>query len=157
VITLTTVQDFAAVVARAIEYEGEWPVVSGIRGTTVSVGELVALGEKLRGTYTVPSIYALGNGDQVLIQIISGPFKIERVKASDFEAGTWETSWIPRVDHPSIPPEQVDFFSKLGVAGISLAISAGAFAVSDEWNRLLPDYEFTALEPFLRGVWEGKP
>ncbi|KAL2850096.1 NmrA-like family-domain-containing protein [Aspergillus pseudodeflectus] len=91
VITLTTVQDFAAVVARAIEYEGEWPVVSGIRGTTLSVRELIALGEKLRG-----------------------PFKIERVKASDFEAGTWETSWIPRVDHPSIPPEQVDVFSKLG-------------------------------------------
>ncbi|CEN61260.1 hypothetical protein ASPCAL07922 [Aspergillus calidoustus] len=134
VITLTTVQDFAAVVARAIEYEGEWPVVSGIRGTTLSVRELIALGEKLRG-----------------------PFKIERVKASDFEAGTWETSWIPRVDHPSIPPEQVDVFSKLGVAGITLAISAGAFAVSDEWNRLLPDYEFTALEPFLRGFWEGKP
>jgi hypothetical protein len=61
VITLTTVQDFAAVVARAIEYEGEWPVVSGIRGTTLSVGELVALGEKMRGTYTLPSIYALGN------------------------------------------------------------------------------------------------
>ncbi|KAJ0412961.1 NAD(P)-binding protein [Aspergillus carlsbadensis] len=134
VITTTTVQDVAAVAARAIDYEGEWPVVSGIRGTSLPVRELVALGEKLRG-----------------------PFKIERVKASDFEAGTWETSWIPRVDHPSIPPEQVDVFSKLGVAGISLGISAGAFAVSDEWNRLLPDFEFTQLEPFLRGVWEGKP
>jgi hypothetical protein len=57
VITLTTVQDFAAVVARAIEYEGEWPVVSGIRGTTLSVGELVALGEKLRGKDPSPSAY----------------------------------------------------------------------------------------------------
>jgi hypothetical protein len=31
-ITLTTVQDFANVVSRAVEYEGEWPVVGGIRG-----------------------------------------------------------------------------------------------------------------------------
>jgi hypothetical protein len=156
VITLTTVQDFAAVVARAIEYEGEWPVVSGISGTTLSVRELIALGEKLRGTHTFLNIQPCNSKTSPNLTL-PGPFKIERVKASDFETGTWETSWIPRVDHPSIPPEQVDVFSKLGVAGITLAISASAFAVSDEWNRLLPDYEFTALEPFLRGVWEGKP
>ncbi|KAL2798999.1 hypothetical protein BJX66DRAFT_322497 [Aspergillus keveii] len=116
VITLTTVQDFAAVVARAIEYEGEWPVVSGIRGTTLSVGELVALGEKLRG-----------------------PFKIERVKASDFEAGTWETSWIPRVDHPSIPPEQVDFFSKLGKSPQRNAELLGVQAAQTCIGQELPD------------------
>ncbi|KAL2810279.1 NmrA-like family-domain-containing protein [Aspergillus granulosus] len=134
IITLTTVQDFAAIVAHAIEYDGEWPTVSGIRGSILSVRELIALGEKIRG-----------------------PFNIERIKAADFEAGTWETSWIPRVDHPSIPPEQVEFFSKLGVAGITRAISSGAFAVSDEWNKLVPEYEFTRVEPFLEGVWDGKP
>ena len=52
IITLTTVQDFSHVVARAIDYEGEWPVVSGIRGADMSVGQLIALGEKIRGAYT---------------------------------------------------------------------------------------------------------
>ena len=49
-ITLTTVQDLANVVARAIDFQGEWPVVSGIRGAYISIGQLIALGEKLRGT-----------------------------------------------------------------------------------------------------------
>lgn len=48
-ITFTTVQDLANVVAKAIDYEGEWPVISGIRGADISVGQLIALGEKIRG------------------------------------------------------------------------------------------------------------
>lgn len=48
-ITFTTVQDFANVVVRAIEFEGEWPIVGGIQGTNVSIGRLVALGEEIRG------------------------------------------------------------------------------------------------------------
>ena len=48
-IVLTTVQDLAGVVARAIDYEGEWPVVGGIRGSRISIKELVALGEEIRG------------------------------------------------------------------------------------------------------------
>jgi hypothetical protein len=48
-ISLTTSQDLANVVARAIEFEGEWPVVGGIRGSELSVKEIIALGEKVRG------------------------------------------------------------------------------------------------------------
>ena len=48
-ITLTTVQDLANVVARAIDFEGEWPVVSGIKGADMSIGQVIALGEKIRG------------------------------------------------------------------------------------------------------------
>jgi hypothetical protein len=50
VITLITAQDAAKVTALAVEYEGEWPVVSGIKGTDITMNELVALGEKIRGT-----------------------------------------------------------------------------------------------------------
>jgi len=50
-ITLTTVQDLANVVARAVEYEGEWPAVGGIRGTELSIGQLLALGEEVRGKF----------------------------------------------------------------------------------------------------------
>jgi hypothetical protein len=48
-ITFTTVADFANVVARAVEFEGEWPVVGGITGTTLSIGQIISLGEEIRG------------------------------------------------------------------------------------------------------------
>lgn len=47
-ITLTTVQDFVAVVVKAVEYEGEWPVVGGIKGDELSLGDLYALGGRVR-------------------------------------------------------------------------------------------------------------
>lgn len=47
-ITLTTVQDFVAVVVKAVEYEGEWPVVGGIKGDELTFGELYALGGRVR-------------------------------------------------------------------------------------------------------------
>lgn len=47
-ISLITVKDFCAVVARAVEYEGKWPVIGGIRGDELSVGQLIALGEQIR-------------------------------------------------------------------------------------------------------------
>ena len=58
-LTLTTVQDLANVVARAIDYEGEWPVVSGIRGADMSIGQLIALGEKIRGAHTSLLLHTL--------------------------------------------------------------------------------------------------
>ncbi|MCJ1416734.1 hypothetical protein MMC32_003072 [Xylographa parallela] len=134
-ITFTTVQDVAHVVARAIDFEGEWPVVSGIRGADISVGKLIALGEKIRGK----------------------SFEVEKLKADELESGAWKSSWIPKLDHPSIPPEQVSMFSRIIVAGILLAISAKAYSCSDEWNQLLPDYKFTQPEEFLSEAWRGKP
>lgn len=47
-ITLTTTRDLANVVARAVEYEGEWPLIGGIKGTDFTIGQLIALGEKIR-------------------------------------------------------------------------------------------------------------
>ncbi|KAF7166899.1 hypothetical protein CNMCM5623_000436 [Aspergillus felis] len=136
-VTLTTVQDLAQVVARAISFEGKWPVVGGVKGTDISLNQLISLGEKVRG---------------------GQPFQIETVKARDLESGTWSASWTPRFSHPAIPPELVsDTLSKTVVSGILLGISAGCFKVSDEWNRLLHDYEFTTAEDFLTEAWTGKP
>ena len=50
-VALTTVQDLAHVVARAVEFEGEWPVIGGMRGTRISIGDLIALGDEIRGTF----------------------------------------------------------------------------------------------------------
>lgn len=34
-----------------------------------------------------------------------------------------------------------------------LGIKHGALRVSEEWNKLLPDYEFTQPEEFLTKAW----
>lgn len=48
-LSLITVHDLANVVARAVEFDGEWPIVGGIKGTEITMGQLIALGEKIRG------------------------------------------------------------------------------------------------------------
>lgn len=122
------------VVVRAIEYEGEWPVVGGIRGDRVTMRRLVALGERLRGHITV-----------------------ERYPFKDLEDGTWEPTSMPVFDHPGIPAEMIPVLSKKIVAAFMMAIPAKNFEVGDEWNKLLPDYEFENADEFLDQVWEGKP
>lgn len=49
IMTLTTAADVAAVVARAVELEDEWPEISGIRGNRVTFSQVVEIGEKIRG------------------------------------------------------------------------------------------------------------
>ncbi|KAK4652204.1 hypothetical protein QC762_609060 [Podospora pseudocomata] len=134
-ITWTTAKDLANVVAKAVEHEGEWPVVGGIRGDEVTIGEIIALGEKIRGD----------------------PFIVEKLKAEDIKAGIVKSSWLPVVDHPSLSPAAVEAMAKGFLSGMLLGISAGVLKVSNEWNRLLPDYEFTRAEEFLTEVWESKP
>jgi hypothetical protein len=51
-VTMTTVTDFANVVAMAVEYPGDWPVVGGMKGSDLSLRDLLTLGEQLRGTST---------------------------------------------------------------------------------------------------------
>ena len=47
--------------------------------------------------------------------------------------------------------------AKMVLIGFTKAFGAGAFDVGDEWNGLLPDYEFTDVRTFLREAWKGKP
>lgn len=49
VYTLTTMNDLANVVARAVEYEGEWPVIGGVHGTTLSASKLLEIGPRVQG------------------------------------------------------------------------------------------------------------
>jgi hypothetical protein len=37
-------------VAQAVEFEGEWPVISGISGNTVAISHIIKMGEQIRGT-----------------------------------------------------------------------------------------------------------
>lgn len=51
-LSLITVKDFCEMIVRAVEHEGEWPVVGGIQADVLTVAELIALGEKIRTSNT---------------------------------------------------------------------------------------------------------
>ncbi|KAI1138895.1 NAD(P)-binding protein [Hypoxylon sp. FL0543] len=125
----TTVQDIAGVVARAVEYAGEWPAVGGISGSRITNEDMLRLGE------------AIGK-----------PFTVDWLKMDDVESG----EMINSVDLRSATPEEIGAFLKSATRRILAAISRGAYDVTDEWNRILPDYEFTQVEDFIKKVWGEK-
>jgi hypothetical protein len=47
--TLTTAADVAAIVARAVDYEGEWPETGGIKGNRATFSQIIEIGEQIRG------------------------------------------------------------------------------------------------------------
>jgi hypothetical protein len=134
-VNFVTVQDLAHIVAKAIDYEDEWPINGGIHGTEISIRDLILLGEKIRG----------------------GTFDVTKLERSDILAGEWKASWAPVIDHPSFSKEQVESMSKHIAGRFLLGIEAGAYVVDDTWNRLYPDYKFAKLEDYLAEAWEGKP
>lgn len=94
---------------------------------------------------------------QLILLKPGAPFKVETLSTQDLKAEKIQSTWRPNVDHPSIPPDQADALAGKLLSGVLLAISAGAFQVSDEWNRLLLDYQFTSAEEFLSRFWQDKP
>lgn len=46
--TWTSVANFSAILAMAIDYKGEWPEVGGIQGDKVTGTQLIQAGEKIR-------------------------------------------------------------------------------------------------------------
>ncbi|KAK0650732.1 hypothetical protein DIS24_g6558 [Lasiodiplodia hormozganensis] len=131
---LTTVQDMAVVVADALDYEGKWPVDGGIRGTQITMAELIRLGEKLRG-----------------------PMKVESVSLEDLREGQLKTSWCPLITHPCLPDEHREIISRHVMITFLRSVAQGAWTVSDTWNRLLPDNKHISVEDYLTQVWTGKP
>ncbi|KAI1409445.1 NAD(P)-binding protein [Hypoxylon sp. FL1857] len=133
IMTLTTVADLAAVVARAVDYEGTWPRIGGIRGNRVTFSQIIDIGRRVRGDFTV-----------------------DKVKVEDLEAGDLKTSWNIEAIHQAVSSDQASALLKAVSIGILLSSSKGAWDISDEMNQL-SGYEFTRIEDFLAKVWEGKP
>ncbi|KAJ4148152.1 hypothetical protein LMH87_002634 [Akanthomyces muscarius] len=133
-VTLTTVEDLAEVVARALDFVGPWPEVGGVRGSQVTVASLLSLGEDLRGK-----------------------FQIDRLSYDAAKKGTAETTWYPLLEHPSIPSDipadTLIALSKKVHMAYAVSFAEGAWSVSDEWNQLLPEYHFTSAEQYLRRAW----
>ena len=134
-ITFTSASDLAGVVARAVDYDGEWPSIGGMRGNRSTFAELLEIGARVRGR----------------------PFSVEKVKLEDLEAGKLETSWLLGERHKSLSEEQAAAIAKQVTVGMLLSSVKGAWDVSDGMSRLFPDYKFKGIEEFLAGVWGGKP
>ncbi|XDG05331.1 hypothetical protein ABKA04_004946 [Annulohypoxylon sp. FPYF3050] len=134
IMTLTTVADVAKIVARAVDYEGTWPKIGGIRGNRVTFSQIIEIGEKLRGH----------------------PFAVDKVKVEDLANGELKTTWNIQAIHQSVSAEQAAALLKAVSIGILLSSSKGAWDISDELNQLFPDFEFASIENFLTKVWEGK-
>ncbi|KAK1585868.1 uncharacterized protein LY79DRAFT_557468 [Colletotrichum navitas] len=133
-ITLTTIEDIAEVTARAVEFDGEWPIVGGITGQTITIGEILQLGEKIRDK----------------------PFEVDRLKLEDLEAGIIRTNFVTPLDLPGMLPEELANFTKMVVIGATVSMTKGAWAVSDEWNQLLPDFKPIGIEEYVKSVWGDK-
>ena len=56
VMTYTTVEDLATVVARSVDLDDEWPVIGGIRGNRLPISEILQVGEKVRGDPYISSL-----------------------------------------------------------------------------------------------------
>ncbi|RDW73431.1 hypothetical protein BP6252_07338 [Coleophoma cylindrospora] len=135
IFSLTTMGDLANVVAQAIDYPGEWPVIGGVHGVTTSSSKVLEIGARVQ------------NGK---------PFDITFLKEEDVRADNIKSPWIPKFENPSLTAEQVEYFSKLILKGSLLSGLTRSWVVSDDWNRLLPDYKFTSAEEFLEKSWAGR-
>ncbi|KAM0473813.1 hypothetical protein ACHAPX_007859 [Trichoderma viride] len=134
-ITLTTAADAAAVIAKAIDSDNEWPEISGIQGDRATLSQVIKLGEKVRGR----------------------PFTVTKVRLDDLKAGSINIPWRVERTHSAIKEEDAQNMAKIVVIGILLSSLEGGWDVSDELNQRFPDYEFTKMEGFLSKVWNGKP
>ncbi|CAN9189854.1 unnamed protein product [Alternaria alternata] len=131
-LTLTTVGDMAKVVALALDYRGRWPTTGGIRGTQTTISGSLSLAERIRG-----------------------PFQIERLVPDDVNKGELKASWYPIIEHKALPDEYRELFSKNVTREYVKSLAAGGWSISDEWNRLLPDYKFISAEEYLSNVWKA--
>ncbi|KAJ4865579.1 NAD(P)H-binding domain-containing protein [Trichoderma breve] len=132
--SMTTMDDVAKVVAKAVEYEGVWPEVGGIRGDNISQQELIALGEKIRG----------------------GRFAVETIKSVQARAGRLTATWHPKMEHPTVPEELRESSAKIFTAKTIVSVYQGSWEVSGEWNKIFPDYKFTTIQEFLEKWWADK-
>ena len=82
---------------------------------------------------------------------------VDKVKLDDLEAGILTVSPVLGKRHHSISEEEAVEMTKAVSINILVSSVKGAWDVSDELNRLFPDYQFDQAEAFLARVWNGKP
>jgi hypothetical protein len=155
IMTLTTVTDLASIVARAVDYEGRWPAVGGIQGNRVTFSQIVEIASKIRGRlpqiewYCASTIYTL-------TIFAPGPITVDKVKIDALEAGKLDTSWNMTAVHHAVSEDDAGALLKTVSIGMLLSSTKGAWDISDDFNKLFPDHEFSGVEDFLATVWGQK-
>ncbi|KAH8202026.1 hypothetical protein TruAng_003781 [Truncatella angustata] len=134
VMTFTAAADFAAVVAKAVDYSGTWPTTAGIRGNRLTFSQILDIGERVR----------------------DASFTVDKLKAVDLQAGNLTASWALETAHQAVSDDQASELLKAVSIGILLSSVRGAWDSSDEMNRLFPTYKFTRADEFLAKVWGGQ-
>ncbi|KAI1199446.1 hypothetical protein F5X97DRAFT_121099 [Nemania serpens] len=132
--TLTSVADTAAVIARAVGFDGKWPAVGGIRGNRVTISQILEIGTRVRARQ----------------------FAVEKVRAEDLEAGELKTTWSLEAIHKAVSDDKAQALLKMVCIGTLLSSSKGAWDSSDEMNQLFPEYKFMSIEEFLSRAWKGR-
>lgn len=82
-----------------------------------------------------------------------GPFDVCKVSYADCKAGKADLPWVPLITHHGLPDEGRLEISRRITLGYMTSVVEGGWCVSDEWNRLLPDFKFTTAEEYVRKVW----
>jgi hypothetical protein len=134
-IVLTAISDISEILALALDDPEPWPTVGGLQGVKTNINGLLALGKKIRG----------------------GEWEVEYVRSEDVERGELKTSWVPEFDHPVIPVDSREEFSRSFVIDFFKAMKRGAWDVSGEWNERFPNFKFVGLEQYLSKAWKDRP
>lgn len=74
------------------------------------------------------------------------PFTIEWLKLEDLEVGVIKSNYlIPVNTLHSTTEDEMDTVNKTATIGMLVSACRGAWDVTNEWNQILPDYEFTQV------------
>ncbi|KAK3984494.1 hypothetical protein QBC44DRAFT_15735 [Cladorrhinum sp. PSN332] len=129
-LTYTAIEDIVNIVVKAIDYEGEWPKIGGINGVTATLGQGIEVSEKITGKQ----------------------FTLEVLDIEELKAGELNSSFLPKLDHPAVKELDQDTktaFIKHAYTSLLQAVVEGDAVVSDEWNRIFPDYKFLGFDAFI--------
>lgn len=85
-----------------------------------------------------------------------GRFAVETIKSVQARAGRLTATWHPKMEHPTVPEELRESSAKIFTAKTIVSVYQGSWEVSDEWNKIYPDYKFTTIQEFLEKWWAGK-
>ncbi|EWZ89459.1 hypothetical protein FOWG_09159 [Fusarium oxysporum f. sp. lycopersici MN25] len=129
-LTFTAARDIGRIVRRAIEYEGEWPQIGGIMGNQVTPRQL----------------------KQIVQRVTGKPTELQLTDPADLEAGVLAVD-LPVMTHPAMTDEMRTVYHVPLWVGMLRSTALGAWTVSDEWNKIFPDYKFVAVEDYIKEVW----
>ncbi|KAK2737810.1 hypothetical protein FQN57_007368 [Myotisia sp. PD_48] len=149
----TTIQDVAKAVCHAIDYPGQWPEIGGMAGSRIQTKDLIKIAETIKGNESQPGLFLPLIANEQIILTIGELFEVTTVKGEDLAAGVVKSSWMPRVDHPSLTPEIREQIGPMVLLSCLRAVQNGDTDIEPVWNNLLPEMKFTGVEAFLEGVF----